>query len=242
MKYRFWIVLLVGIAVSLIVVALLYTGYLRFNYPSYEDFPVQGIDVSHHQGDIDWGEVANENISFAFIKATEGVDFKDKKFIENWKAAQEMGIAVGAYHFYRLCKKGHEQADHFITTVPKYAGALPPVVDLEYGGNCSTDMSQEEIEREIHDYLLKVGNHYGQLPIIYVTQEFYNDYLINKLIEYPIWIRDIYNRPSLHGGRRWVFWQYANRGHLNGIGTYVDLNAFEGDEIQFSSFLKTGRY
>src|SRR5262245_45992334 len=61
--------------------------------------PIQGIDVSYWQGDIDWRKVADAGVHFAYIKATEGGDHLDAKFLDNWRAAKLAGVARGAYHF-----------------------------------------------------------------------------------------------------------------------------------------------
>lgn len=212
---------------------------MRFNYPSYEDFPVQGIDISHHQGNIDWVKLETENISFVFIKATEGGDFQDPRFYINWENAKKNSHSVGAYHFYRLCKTGIEQANNFIATVPK-TSSLPPVVDLEFGGNCQTNYSQDRLIQEIQDYLDVVTEYYGQIPIIYVTKDFYERLLINQFMDYPIWIRDIYGRPKLEDNRDWLFWQFSNRGRLNGIEGYIDLNVFKGDKEDFKKLIDGG--
>ena len=82
------------------------------------------------------GKISPEKFQFVYLKATEGGDYKDSKFQENWLKAREHGFHVGAYHFYRLCRDGKTQADNFIATVPNKADALPPVIDLEYDGNC----------------------------------------------------------------------------------------------------------
>jgi lysozyme len=64
--------------------------------PDFDRFPVHGIDVSHHQGAIDWARVKGSGQAFAFIKATEGVDFRDTRFVENWRRARAEGLATGA--------------------------------------------------------------------------------------------------------------------------------------------------
>jgi lysozyme len=107
-------------------------------HPSLEKFPRQGIDVSHHQGPIAWQELAGQGVSFAYIKATEGGDYKDRRFSDNWNSAKNAGIARGAYHFFTLCRAGADQARNFIDSVPVEIDALPPAVDLEFMGNCST--------------------------------------------------------------------------------------------------------
>ena len=77
-------------------------------------YPVKGIDVSHHNGTIDWRAVADDGVKFAYIKATEGKDFQDDRFITNCREATAAGIVCGAYHYFRLGTPGLEQAQNFI--------------------------------------------------------------------------------------------------------------------------------
>ncbi|HEY3406411.1 MAG TPA: GH25 family lysozyme [Ohtaekwangia sp.] len=115
---------------------LLYDGRIRFNYPDKEEFPVVGIDISHHQGKINWKQLSTEDVSFIIMKATEGVDYKDPLFDSNWSASKSAGYKTGAYHFYRVCRDGKEQAENFIRTVPNLPENIAPTIDLEFGGNC----------------------------------------------------------------------------------------------------------
>ena len=212
-------------------------GILRFNYPSTEKYPIRGIDISHHQKIINWDELKKENIKFVIIKATEGSDFVDTRFKENWENSINNNYQTGAYHFYRICKTGKEQAENFIRVVPYSDKSLPPAIDLEYGGNCTTEKSKETVKEEIHDYLKIVKNYYKKKPIIYATQSFYDDFIKNDYLDYDIWIRDIYSEPKLESGRKWTFWQYANRGHLKGIDGFIDLNVFNGSYEEYSEFI-----
>src|SRR5262245_12494312 len=77
--------------------------------PDLARFPVHGIDVSHHQGAIDWAQVKASGQTFAFIKATEGADFRDKRFSENWRQARAEGLVTGAYHYFTFCSPGVAQ-------------------------------------------------------------------------------------------------------------------------------------
>lgn len=224
--------------ISLLVFVSFYTGYLRFNYPSYKDFPIQGIDVSHHQKNITWKKINKEKVKFVYVKATEGGDFKDKNFVYNWSEAKKNNFVVGAYHFFTFCKSGKEQAQNFIETVPKHKEDLPPVIDLEFGGNCKLLKSSEELMAEIDTIELILFKHYQKKTILYVTEEFYNKFLVGKYLDNPIWFRDIYKRPQIIDNRKWLIWQYANRGHLEGIETYVDLNVFNGTEKEFKELFK----
>ncbi|MBK7383746.1 MAG: glycoside hydrolase family 25 protein [Flavobacteriales bacterium] len=222
-------------------VALIYFGFLRANYPSSSTYPVRGIDVSHHQGTIDWETLASERFSFVFIKATEGVDYVDPEFIGNWAAAKQNGNVVGAYHFFLTCRPGLEQAEHFIRTAPLEAPSLPPVIDLEYVGYCDRTPKREEVIQEIQACVDRLNDHYGRAPILYVTQDFYSEYIINRFSECPLWIRDIVGKPQLPDGRDWTFWQFANRGHAKGIDGFVDLNVFHGDNTAFGSLIDGSR-
>jgi lysozyme len=211
---------------------LLYHGWVRFNYPDKDEFPILGIDISHHQGKIDWTELRTEEIKFVIIKATEGGDYKDPNFESNWTMSHGEQYKTGAYHFYRLCKNGREQAANFIQTVPANEHDLPPTVDLEFGGNCETNKSKQQILAEVREFLDSLETHYHKKPILYATREFYDEYVVGELTEYPLWIRDIFREPKLKDGRPWHLWQFANRGHLRGIKGYVDLNVLRGDSFQ----------
>ena len=195
-----------------------------------DEFSLQGIDVSHHQGRIDWDNVAADGIDFAFIKATEGTDWIDPRGLSNWKNAKDAGLRVGAYHYYLLCETGMAQAEHFIDMVPIDASALPPVIDLEHAQNCGLDQPQEEVRAEISVMISKLRHHYGQHPILYTTNAFYRDWLQEAFPANPIWIRDIQAYPELPDGRDWTIWQYSHRGRVAGIDGEVDRNVMaEGD-------------
>lgn len=242
MRKKIIIFLLLGISILIaaVSVCLYYAynqGYIRMNYPSLKDYPVQGIDVSHHQSKINWHEIDKNVVQFAFIKATEGGNHKDSMFQENWREAIINQIPVAAYHFFTFCKEGNEQARNYIHYVPKDSIDLPPIIDLEYGGNCQRANWTEDIIAEITKYLEIIENHYQKKVIIYTTNEFYKNFLKDQFPDNPIWIRDILSSPKLPDGRDWLFWQYTNRGSVKGINTLVDLNAFNGNREDFEKLL-----
>jgi lysozyme len=212
--------LAVGGAVALLFEA----GYLRFNYPERGRFPVQGIDVSHYQGAIDWAEVKGAGVDFVYIKATEGVDFTDESFFYNWKGARKQNIPRGAYHFFTLCRSGAEQAAHFISVVPLDQSALPPAVDLEYTGNCADPGKQQNFDTELKTFYRKLKARYGAAPVIYTTYEFGEQHDLSPYAG-RLWIRDIYGTPDL-SRYDWTFWQYTNRLRVPGIAAPVDGNVF----------------
>lgn len=217
-----WLGALVALLVGLAGAA--YAYFVTYE-PDRSRYPVRGIDVSHHQGEIEWAKVAADDVTFAYIKATEGGDFRDKAFARNWSEARKAGIATGAYHFYTFCRPAADQAENIIATVPKEADALPLVIDLEFGGNCAAAPEAPHLKAEITLLLERVEAHFGQTAILYVTKEFQIAYGAT-LPDRRLWFRSIVLPPRK--GQRWAIWQFHNRGSVDGISTPVDLNVLAG--------------
>lgn len=205
---------------------------------SAQAYPIKGFDVSHHQKNIQWQKISTTDYKFVYLKATEGGDFKDKRFQENWLKARERGFLVGAYHFYRLCRDGNIQAQNFINTVPTKKDALPPVIDLEYDSKCINTYSKEELLAEIQIMHDRLKAHYGKQPIFYISKSFYNIVLAGQFNDVPLWVREYKGQPALSGDPNWIFWQHTNQGTIKGISTTVDLNVFHGNEKQWDKFLE----
>ena len=191
---------------------------------------VFGVDVSTYQGEIDWQVLAGQGVDFAFIKATEGSGLQDVRFQENWKNAQAAGVVVGAYHFFSYDSPGETQADNFIATVPVTAGALPPVVDIEFYGDKLKDLPTTElVDGILRPLLARLEAHYGAKPILYVTERSYQLYIKGKYDSYPLWV----SRPLLAPIEKdWSFWQYSHSTRLEGYAgaeERIDLNVFRGD-------------
>ena len=216
----------------------LYLSIFHQNPASAQEFPVQGFDVSHHQGEINWKQIPRKKFQFIYLKATEGGDFKDRKFQDNWLQAREQGFLVGAYHFYRLCRDGQIQAQNFIETVPNKPDALPPVIDLEYDSRCINTYTKEQLLSEIQVMHDQLQQHYGKQPIFYISKTFYNIVLAGEFKQTPLWVREYQGQPELKGNPKWTFWQHTSQGQIKGIPTLVDLNVFQGSEQDWISFLE----
>ena len=151
--------LLVAAALVLAAAGLIvWYGWLPHYRPAIEANESYGIDVSHHQGDIDWARVADDDITFAYIKATEGGDFVDAQFADNWEQAGANGVDRGAYHFFTLCRPGLEQAENFLRVVPwtsrrcrrrsiSSSPATVPSVPSERGSSSNSRHSSSESSR-----------------------------------------------------------------------------------------------
>ncbi len=226
--------------------ALAWNGIILLNGLSAGKFDIKGVDVSSYQGDIDWSILASQNISFAFIKATEGSSFVDENFANNFEGAQKTSLAVGAYHFFSYDSEGKTQAENFINAVVPFEGMLPPVIDLEfYGDKEKNPPERVEVEKQLKTMLILLEEHYHQKPIIYATDKSYELYLSNDYEEYDIWIRNVISKPKLSDNRSWTFWQFTNRDRLNGYNgkeKYIDVNVFHGDREEYDAYLKKNTY
>jgi lysozyme len=188
-----------------------------------------GVDVSSHQGDIDWPSLAAGGIAFAYIKATEGGDFRDRQFQQNWSAAKAAGVPRGAYHFFTQCRSGADQAANFIRTVPRDAGVLPAAVDAEHMGPCPRGQTVVDIRGEMLVFMNLVEAHYGKRPVVYVTWEFHQTYLDGYFETESFWVRSLFWPTSIRKDQ-WLFWQFHNGGRRPGIRGPVDLDAFRGSQ------------
>jgi lysozyme len=194
--------------------------------------PVQGIDVSNWQGDIDWNKVRAAGTQFAFIKATEGGDYLDPKFAQNWQAAKRAGIPRGAYHMVFWCRPANEQALWFILNVPNDPDALPPVLDLEWNGQSRTCPKRIPVGIALQKIkiMLEVMEAYtGKRPIIYTDVTFHREVLEGQLPGYNFWLRSVAAEPqAIYSDRPWLFWQFTTTGYVPGIDKQVDRNVFNG--------------
>jgi lysozyme len=197
--------------------------FARGWHPSDSEFPTQGIDVSHHQGRIQWPLLKAQGVDFAYIKASEGGDLRDPLYVANLKGAAESGIPRGAYHFFTLCRSGADQAANLIAVVPSDPSLLPPAVDLEFGGNCSARPSRAALLRELRVFLDRVEAHSGKPALLYLTEEFDSFYRISEAVDRPLWLRSLVRRPE-YGARPWLIWQASNFRRLRGIEGRVDWN------------------
>jgi lysozyme len=184
----------------------------------------RGIDVSRHQGRIDWPAVARAEIRFAYLKATEGRTFVDPRFRENWKGAGAAGIARGAYHFFTFCSPGRAQAEHFLAHAPPEPSALLPVADVEFVGNCTSWTSLDAVRAELHAFVAAVEAAWRAKPILYVTPDSYERVLAGEFGGHPIWVRDLLQRPAPEAFGGWLVWQHAETGRVPGIAGPVDLD------------------
>lgn len=195
-----------------------------------------GIDVSHHKGAIDWTRVAKAGVKFAYIKATEAAHFIDDFWRYNVQHARENGIVVGLYHFWRPYPSGREQAEHFLRTCgDALEGMLIPMLDVEQYALARRDI----VARTMWEWLTTVEREIGRKPGVYA-----NSWWCRRKIDpdigragYPLWLAWWRSTPPnvsaerpLGGWTSWLFWQYTNKGRVDGIRGRVDMDKFAGTE------------
>lgn len=210
---------------------------------------IQGIDVSHHQGSINFSQVAGGGMRFAICKATEGVDYTDPKFFENWAKLVDLGhdtLYRGAYHYARPSSTGgsadgEAEAKDFCAALKKAghygAGALPPALDFEE----YSDSDGNQNIPWIRSFVNVVQQELGRSPMIYTGANVWRYEVSNTsdFIHLPLW--QVYysasaTQPTTTPWPSWTFWQwsgggqYAYYGPVPGIpGSGVcDVNRFNG--------------
>lgn len=211
---------------------------------------IPGIDVSSHNGTVDWQKVANAGIKFAWVKATEGQTHVNRGWAKRYNGAAENNIMVGAYHFARpdFNKYDNPEADaqaefkHFRDTLEQVGGLkngnLVPAVDLEAG--MKTD-DQYNADWYL-EWLALAEEEWGVKAIVYSARWAWNLYIRNAkkedletFTQYPVWwanyIRDdrlVGPEKQLKGWKEWDVWQYTGSGNCPGIKGRVDLNWMAG--------------
>ena len=192
-----------------------------------------GIDVSSHQGNIDFEKVKNDGIDFVFIRIgyrgyQSGNISLDEKFEENIINAKKAGLKVGVYFFSQAIneKEAIDEANFVLKHLKKYQLDLPIAYDLEkidYDDNYRTkDLTAIEKSNIALAFCGRI-EHQDQNVIIYTNPDLaYNHYDINALYNYDIWLANYI--PQFNYPYDFKYWQFSEHGKVYGIDIDVDLN------------------
>ena len=211
-------------------------------------YPIGGIDVSNHQGTIDWSRVAAAGARFAYAKATEGVYYTDPYFNANLHGAKDHGIYAGAYHFARPdTSSGRAQADYFLDRA-QYINdgrTLAPMLDIEWPWNGSGSpypcygLSTGQMGSWIRDFVNRVRERTGRRTMIYTNVNWWTPCTGNDASfgENPLFIARYAASPGTlpAGWSTWTLWQYADAGSLPG-----DQDVFNGSEAGLAALARGG--
>ena len=197
---------------------------------------VSGIDVSHYQGNVDWAKVKASGQSFVFVKATESNDYTDDRFADNWTGAKAAGLLRGAYHFYRFAASPQSQADRFLVALNGDLGELPIVVDVEDGATSLSSIG------DLRQFLDVIQQRTGKRCIIYTGNWYWTSQRWGGSVpwarDHDLWIADYRNPPPScpSDWPAWKFWQYSSSGTVSGISVAVDLNYFNGTNLDLQTY------
>jgi len=224
----------------------------RFKVPDHlEPKKSHGIDVSHHNGHVDWLKVGKSGVGYVYAKATQGARSYDGRFSFNWKGAHAARLPKGAYHFMSADVDARAQAEHFISQLNKtgLTTDLAPCLDLEWDysrvGHAVKRHSNgrpvdqwdnykpEQIVEKAKVWLETVEKATGKTPIIYTNRAWWRSRIgsAGKPLErYLLWIADYGHAsvrkddPRAPRGWSWHLWQQTDRGSVPGISGPVDMN------------------
>lgn len=192
----------------------------------------KGIDVSEHQGDIDWSLVAQDGVEFAFIRAAyrgygTGKLVEDTKFDDNVQGAQAAGIKVGAYIFSQAITEEEvvEEANLVLEKIAPYTMECPIVFDVEKISEGDGRMNALTIEERtrLAQLFCQTIEAAGHKPMLYYNTEMGVMMLgLEGLEEYDKWFAAY--RDSFYYPYAYKVWQYSKSGTVQGIRTEVDLN------------------
>ncbi len=207
---------------------------------------VQGVDVSKWQASIDWKQVKAQGYEFAFIRASDGLNYPDGQFSANWKGAKAAGVLRGAYQFFRPSQDPIAQADLLLDKLAQAGwietGDLPVVIDIEV----SEGQSNTTLRNRALSWIKYVEAKTGKKPIVY-TSAGWSSVLGSALAAYPLWIANYTGTYSGYcplmpdGWQTWLFWQYTSKGPVAGVGSKdVDKNVFDGDLAALKAFATSG--
>lgn len=203
------------------------------------DYPVSGIDLSAHNGEVDFDRLPGDSLDFIIFKATEGATFKDPRFEINYRGSRQAGIkAIGAYHFFRFETDGTMQAINMLHSLHGKTLELPLIIDIEEWTNprhVPTDSVVGRL-RNMLEYL--EAN--GQTVMLYTNKDGYDRFVKQRFEHYPLWICS-FTRPPLGEEQDsvWSLWQYSHQGWINSCKSPVDLNTFNGTREQWSRWLRS---
>jgi lysozyme len=217
-----------------------------------DSYPIIGLDVSHHSGKIKWQAVKNSGATFAYMKATEGGDFVDPRFKENWDATRSTGLDFGGYHVVNFCKDAATQFANIKRVVPLNDSALPVVIDLEWlkdGPSAKSQRACAELGKArsmLRSLAEMVRQYYGKRPVMFAHEAGVKELLSDGFNDYPLWLQDWtkdggknQDGPTLSGVNPWTLWQYAGNTPYASIKN-TDVNAFFGTAEQYEDFKRSG--
>lgn len=185
-----------------------------------------GIDVSGWQESINYEEVRNSGVEIVYMKSSEGSNFVDPYFNQNYTNAKANGLKVGFYHYLiaRTVEQAIEEARFFVATISGKNPDCRLAMDFESFG----DLSVEQINEIGLTFMKTVENLSGKEVIIYSNTNDASNIFSGELTNYPLWVAQYEVEQPTPNGKwsTWAGWQYTDLGEIAGINGYVDRDKF----------------
>lgn len=195
--------------------------YLQVWRPAPRDFPIQGADLSADNGDVDFPTLRADGADFVYLRATFDATGRDARFAGYWTDAHEAGLRRGAIHVYSFCRLATDQANNFITTVPRYPDALPAAVAIDFAANCPAHPDKAVVVTELERFLKMVETHTGKPMLLQISPQVEAAYGLSAAIPRTVWARRFFWQPR-YSTTPWRMWQASDRRHVDGVPTPVN--------------------
>lgn len=198
------------VAAALLLIAMIAGAYgwwfIKHWTPERAEFPVQGVEISAVDGEVNWSALGVLGADFAYIDASASVFARDPAFDRNLREAREAGIKVGAVHRYDPCQPADRQAGNFVVVVPRDEAMLPPAVELDRTADeCPVKMRDAEVESELMTFLNQIETHSGKPTVLKISQDFEARYQLAPRFDRQLWLTRELFQPD-YAGRPWSLW------------------------------------
>ena len=205
-----------------IVLAALLAAYVVWSYaagwiPSRDEYATQGIMISDANDEANWEQLRNTGVDFAYMRATNGIDQRDKKYSEHLAGAKEAGVRFGAVHEFDTCRLAKDQGTLFITTVPRDENALPPAIRLDFSTTCTSKLNRSALISELATIINQINTHVGKPPMLYLSKTFEEEYQLGKAFpNISLWVEGTFFLPE-YTARPWIMWTANTGREIDGI-------------------------
>lgn len=205
---------------AMLLLALAGGAWLWWNWHHWQPlraaYPMQGVEVSAEDGEIDWTAAKAIGADFAYLDASASAFARDPAFVKNMEDARAAKLQVGAVHRYDPCQPADKQAANFVIVVPREKVLLPPAVELDrLADDCPIKVSDALVLSELTTFLNQIETHTGKPALLKLSRSFEARYHVARGIDRNLWLLGDRFQPD-YAGRPWTLWT-ANSALSNAV-------------------------